>query len=176
MDNLNQSILITTENAIIFNRRLATIFDYYVVMAHSQSLSSSVMLHIPRYLYKIAVADAYIRLQVDVANPKINSCLVVSATGHYLTSRDYKSSIAASISSRITIQVTEFTIHSFIKTPPAKIASLDRIRLAPPLMLDSMMPLKYPQESSYLSRGEMINETRKRMINPLHTEYVHPNN
>lgn len=102
MDNLNQSILITTENAIIFSRQLATIFDYYVVMAHSQSLSSSVMLHIPRYLYKIAVADAYVRIQVDVAYPKINSCLVVSATGHYLTSCAYKSSIY----SRITIQVT----------------------------------------------------------------------
>ncbi|KAI9270980.1 hypothetical protein EDC94DRAFT_682017 [Helicostylum pulchrum] len=169
MDGLNQSILITTQNAIIFSRRLATVFDYYVVMAHSQSLSSSVILHIPRYLYNIAVADANRCLQVDVANPKINSCLVVTATGHYLTSQTFKSSIP----SRTTIQVTEFTINSVIKAPPAKIASLDRIRPGPPPMLDSLIPLAYPLEFPYLRNGEMMDAARKNMINPPHRMGLH---
>ncbi|KAI8076216.1 hypothetical protein BDF21DRAFT_64545 [Thamnidium elegans] len=154
MEDLIQTILITTQNAIIFSRRLAIVFDYYVVMAHSQSLSSSVILYIPRYLYDIAVADVYKRLQVDIANPSINSCLVVTAAGHYLTSRTFKHSATAVISPRATIQVTEFKINSIIETPPAKIASLDRIQLGSPPMLDPFIPR--PLDLSYLRKGETL--------------------
>lgn len=105
MNELGTDFLMTAVNAVIFSRRLMPVLDRYVIIAHGPR--ASVILHIPRAVYALAVLTFMDSEGMDITDINQNYCLVITATGNYAASRTFNPLDTPTISPRATIEVTD---------------------------------------------------------------------